>query len=87
MRALFFWLILLTIVAFVMGAMMPGVPFWLVWLGSIWPLPLAALVNWLWRNGRRRRADLNDAPAGYLRTEYRESRPATLPELIGRWGG
>lgn len=84
-RALFFWLALLTVIAFVMGAMLPGVPFWLVWLANIWPLPLAGLVSWLGRDGRRRRAGLSDAPAGYLRTEYRDSQPATRPGLAGRW--
>jgi hypothetical protein len=86
MRALFFWLTVLTVIALVLGAMVPGVPFWLVWLGCIWPLPLAALVSWLGRDGRRRRGGLSDAPAGYLRTEYRDSRP-TRPGLVGRWGG
>lgn len=55
-RALLFWLTLLTVIAFVMAAMMPGVPFWLIWLAIIWPLPLAGLVSWLGRDGRRRRA-------------------------------
>jgi hypothetical protein len=87
-RALFFWLTLFTAVAFVMWAMLPpGVPFWLIWLAMIWPLPLAGLVNWLGRDGRRRRAGLSDAPAGYLRTEYRKSRSAARPGLGGRWPG
>ncbi len=87
-RALFFWLTLLTVIAFVMWAMLPpGVPFWLVWLANIWPLPLAGLVNWFGRDGRRRRAGLSDAPAGYLRTEYRDSRLAARPGLAGRWPG
>jgi hypothetical protein len=87
-RALFFWLTLLTVIAFVMWAMLPpGVPFWLVWLAIIWPLPLAGLVSGLGRDGRRRRAGLSDAPAGYLRTEYRDSRPAARPGLVSRWPG
>jgi len=87
LRALFFWLTLLTVAAFVMGAMMPGVPWWLIWLGCIWPLPLAGLVNWLGRHGGRSRAGLSGAPAGYLRTEYRDSRSAARSGLAGRWGG
>ena len=88
MRALFFWLALLTVIAFVMWATLPpGVPFWLVWLAIIWPLPLAGLVNWLGRDGRRCRSGLSGAPAGYLRTEYRDSRPAALSGLAGRWPG
>jgi hypothetical protein len=84
MRALFFWLTLLTVIAFVMWATLPpGVPFWLIWLAIIWPLPLGGLVNWLGRDGRRRRPGLNGAPAGYLRTEYRDSRPAAQPGLGG----
>jgi len=84
MRALFFWLTLLTVIAFVMWATLPpGVPFWLIWLAIIWPLPLGGLVNGLGRDGRRRRAGLNGAPAGYLRTEYRDSRPAAQPGLGG----
>ena len=88
-RALLFWLALLTVIAFVMWAPLPGgvVPFWLVWLANIWPLPLVGLVNWLGRDGRRRRAGLSDAPAGYLRTEYRDSRPAARPGLAGHWPG
>jgi hypothetical protein len=87
-RALFFWLTLLTVIALAMWAMLPpGVPLWLVWLASIWPLPLAGLVSWLGRDGRRHRARLSDAPAEYLRTEYRDSRPAGWPGRPGRWPG
>jgi hypothetical protein len=87
-RALFFWLALLTVIAFVMWAMLPpGVPFWLVWLASIGPLPLAGLVSWLGRDGRRHRPGLSDATAGYLRTEYRDSQPAVRSGLAGRWPG
>jgi transcriptional regulator with XRE-family HTH domain len=94
LRALFLWLTLLTVIAFVIWAMLPppGIPFWLVWLANIWPLPLAGLVNWLGQDGRRQRAELSDAPAGYLRTEYRDteypdSRPAARPGPVGRWPG
>jgi len=87
-RALFFWLTLFTVFAFVMWAILPpGVPFWLVWLATIWPLPLAGLVNWLGRDGRRHRPGLSDAPTGYLRTEYRDSRPPARPGLAARWPG
>jgi hypothetical protein len=82
------WLTLLTVIAFMLWATLPPgvVPFWLMWLGIIWPLPLAGLVNWLGRDGRRRRVGLSDVPAGYLRTEYRgtqyrDSRP--LARLSG----
>jgi hypothetical protein len=61
-RGLLFWLTLLTVIALVMAAMMPGVSFWLIWLAIIWPLPLAGLVSWLGRDGSRRRAGLSDAP-------------------------
>jgi hypothetical protein len=50
---------------------------------TISPLLLAALINWLARDGSHRRADLSDAPAEYLRTEYRNSSSAR-PELAGR---
>ncbi|HEX5116525.1 MAG TPA: hypothetical protein VFW65_15120 [Pseudonocardiaceae bacterium] len=76
LRALFLWLTLLTVLAMVLGATVPGVPFWLVWLATISPLPFAALVNWFGRRGRRHRAGLSGAPAEYLRAEYRSSRPA-----------
>jgi len=82
-RALFAWLALLTVVAVVLAAMLPGVPFWLLWLAIIWPLPLAGLINWLGRDDRRRRAGPGDAPAAYLRTEY----PGARPGLAGRWPG
>jgi hypothetical protein len=87
-RALLFWLALLTVIAFVLWAMLPpGVPFWLVWLANIWPMPLVGLVNWLGQDGRRRRVGLSDAPAGYLRTEYRDTRPAVRSGPAGRWPG
>jgi hypothetical protein len=88
-RALLFWLTLLTVIAFVMWAMLPGdaVPFWLVWLVNVSPLLLAVLINWLARDDSRRRADLSDAPAEYLRTEYRNSLPAIPSRLASRWPG
>jgi hypothetical protein len=87
MGAFFFWLALLTVIAFVMwGAVPPGVvPFWLVWLVNVSPLLLAALVNWLARDSGRRPGHLSDAPAEYLRTEFRSSHPAAGPRLSGRW--
>jgi len=56
------------------GTLPRGVPFWLIWLLTMWQLPLAGLVNWLGRDGRRRPAGLSDAPVEYLRMEYRGSR-------------
>jgi hypothetical protein len=64
-----------------------GVPFWLIWLLNIWPLPFAGLVNWLARDNRQHRADLSDVPADYLRTEYRASRPPAWPRPADRWPG
>jgi hypothetical protein len=87
-RALFFWLALLTVIAFVMWAMLPpGVPFWLSWLAIIWPLPLAGLINRLGRDGQWRRSSMSGAPPVYLRTEYRDSRPAAPSGPAGRWPG
>jgi len=89
-RAVLCWLTLLTVIAFMLWATLPPgvVPFWLMWLGIIWPLPLAGLVNWLGRDGRRCRVGLSDAPAGYLRTEYRSTqyRDSRLGPA-GRWHG
>jgi hypothetical protein len=83
-RGLLLWLALLTVVALVLwGALPRGVPFWAIWLATIWPLPLAGLVNWLGRGRRRRRAGRNGLPAGYLRTEYRDGSPAAGPTVIG----
>lgn len=84
------WLTLLTVIAFVLWATLPSgvVPFWVVWLAIIWPLPLAGLINWLGRDGGRRRASLSEAPAEYLRTEYRGTQHRdSRPELISRWPG
>jgi hypothetical protein len=88
-RALLFWLTLLTVIAFVIWVTLPPgvVSFWFVWLGIIWPLPLAGLINWLGRDGRRRQAGLSDAPDEYLRMKYRDSRPPARPGLAGRWPG
>ncbi|HEX5119218.1 MAG TPA: hypothetical protein VFW65_28850 [Pseudonocardiaceae bacterium] len=73
------WLILLTLVAWVLGAMLPGVPFWLVWLGFIWPLPLAVLVTWFGHHAKARRVGLGDAPAEYLRAGTGTVRPPHRP--------
>lgn len=53
LSALFGWVLLLTVVAVVLAAVAPGVPFWLIWLCLISPLALAALINWSTRAGRR----------------------------------
>jgi hypothetical protein len=45
--------------------------------------PLAGVVTWIGRKSRRRRASLDGVPAGYLRGEYRDSRPDTGPKLVG----
>jgi hypothetical protein len=86
--AFLFWLALLTVVALVMSAMMPpGVPLWVLWLVNTSPVLLAALVNWLGRDGGRRRAGLRDAPAEYLRAEYRGVEWDSRTGLVGRWPG
>jgi hypothetical protein len=72
--AVLFWLALLSGFAVVMASTVPGVSFWWVWLMTIWPLPLAALVNWFGRDRRRHQAGLHEAPAEYLHIEYRHSR-------------
>ena len=53
LRALFGWVLLLTVIAVVLSAVAPGVPFWVIWLCLIAPLALAALINWFARAGRR----------------------------------
>lgn len=87
--ALLFWLIVLTIIAYVMWASVPPsvVPFWVVWLLMISPLPFAALASWLGRDRRRSQVDLSEMPAEYVRTEYRHSRPGAGPGLAGLWPG
>ena len=87
--ALLFWLTLLTVIAYVIWVTLPNgvLPFWPVWLATVGPLALAGLINLLARNAGQHRAGLSDMPAEYLRTEYRDSRPAAAAgsTLTGLW--
>jgi hypothetical protein len=66
------WLALLTAVSYVSWAFLPPhvVSFWLVWIMYCWPVLLFGPV-FLVRGGSRR-AGVQELPAEYLRTEYRD---------------
>ena len=86
-EALFYWLVALTLIAFVTWATLPAgvVPFWLMWLMYVWVLPVAALGNWLKRFRGRRPGHLSDVPTEYLRTEYRTRSRPTGSGPSGHW--